>query len=256
MTKRKDPSRFLEPKRITNNEVEYRIELENYYKKSIGTDVEKLQNFTKYVPCQDMRKFICRYEIFKKILNVHGSIVECGVLFGGGLMAWAQLSEIFEPLNHLRNIIGFDTLSGFSSISEEDRTEIAVQAREGGLSIDAYEDLKESIRLYDKNRFLKHIPKVRLVKGDIKETLLRYLEDNQHTIVSLLYLDFDVYEPTVFALKHLVSRIPKGGIIAFDELNHEVWPGETVAVAQELGLNNLRIKRFPFGSTLSYAVVE
>ncbi len=122
--------------------------------------------------------------------------------------------------------------------------------------MDAYEDLIECIRLYDKNRFLKHIEKVKLVKGDIRITLPKYLEENPHTVVSLLYLDFDTFEPTVIALKHLVPRIPKGGIIAFDELNHEVWPGETVAVIQELGLNNLRIERFPFGSTVSYAVIE
>ena len=51
-------------------------------------------------------------------------------------------------------------------------------------------------------------------------------------------------------------KIPKGGIIAFDELNHEVWPGETVAVVEAIGLSNLRIKRFEFGSTVSYAIIE
>jgi len=252
----KDPARFLEPKRQTVDEVKYRIELEKYFKKSIGTNVEKLQNFAKYVPTQDLRKFICRYELFRKILYVHGSIIECGTLFGGGLMTWAQLSEIFEPLNHLRNIIGFDTFSGFVSVSDEDKTDIAVQSKKGGLAIDTYKDLLESIKLYDKNRFLKHIKKVRLVKGDIRETLPKYLKEMPHTVVSLLYLDFDVFEPTAFALKHLVPRIPKGGIIAFDELNHEAWPGETLAVIKELGLNNLRIERFPFGSTVSYAVIE
>src|SRR3990170_680202 len=163
-----DPSRFLEPSRTTTNEIQFRVSLEDYISNSLGSNVEKLQNFTKYVPTQDLRKFLCRYELFRKILHVHGSIVECGVLYGGGLMAWAQLSEIFEPLNHLRNIIGFD-----------------------------------------------------------------------------------IYEPTVVALKHLVNRIPKGGIIAFDELNHEVWPGETIAVMQEIGINNLRVERLPFGSTMS-----
>lgn len=218
--------------------------------------MEKLQNFTKYVPTQDLRKFLCRYELFRKILHVHGSIVECGVLYGGGLMAWAQLSEIFEPLNHLRNIIGFDTFAGFVSFSEMDKTGTAFQGKNGGLAIDTYDDLLNSIALYNKNRFLNHIEKVKLVKGDVAESLPTYLKTNPHLVVSLLYLDFDIYEPTVVALKHLIPRIPKGGIIAFDELNHEVWPGETIAVMQEIGLNKLRIERFPFGSTMSYAVIE
>lgn len=254
--KQKDPSRFLEPARTTQKEVEFRRDLESYFSKSIGSNVEKLQNFAKYVPTQDLRKFICRYEIFKKILNIHGSIVECGVLYGGGLMAWAQLSEIFEPLNHTRNIIGFDTFSGFVSLSKKDATGKAFQGKRGGLAIDSYNDLLESIRLYDKNRFLGHIPKVRLVKGDIKYTLPKYLKQNPHLVVSLLWLDFDIYEPTRVALKQLVPRIPKGGIIAFDDINHEVWPGGTIALMEQIGLNKLKIERFTFGGSLSYAVIE
>lgn len=252
----RDPSRFLEPSRTTENETKYRLALEEYFEKSIGSNVEKLQNFAKYVPTQDLRKFICRYEVFKKILHVHGSIIECGVLYGGGLMTWAQLSEIFEPLNHTRNIIGFDTFSGFVSLSDKDRAGTAFQGKKGGLAIDTYNDLLESVELYDRNRFLRHIQKVKLVKGDIKEKLPKYIEKNPHLVVSLLWLDFDIYEPTLVALKQLVPRIPKGGIIAFDELNHEVWPGETIAVVEEIGLNNLKIKRFPFGGTMSYAVIE
>jgi len=251
-----DPSRFLEPSRTTTNEIQFRVSLEDYFSNSIGSNVEKLQNFTKYVPTQDLRKFLCRYELFRKVLHVHGSIVECGVLYGGGLMAWAQLSEIFEPLNHLRNIIGFDTFAGFVSVSEMDNTGTAFQGKNGGLAIDTYDDLLKSIALYNKNRFLNHIEKIKLVKGDVAESLPMYLKANPHLVVSLLYLDFDIYEPTVVALKHLVNRIPKGGIIAFDELNHEVWPGETIAVMQEIGINNLRVERLPFGSTMSYVVIE
>jgi hypothetical protein len=171
-------------------------------------------------------------------------------------MTWAHLSEIFEPLNHTRNIIGFDTFAGFVSMSEKDNTGRAHQGRTGGLAIDTHDDLLQSIRLYDQNRFLNHIEKVKLVKGDVAKTLPAYLEANPHLVVSLAYLDFDIYEPTVTALRYLVPRIPKGGILAFDELNHEVWPGETIAVMEEVGLNQLRIKRFPFGSTMSYAVIE
>lgn len=253
---RKDPARFIEPSRTTSSEIELRSELNEYFSSSIGTDMEKLQNFSKYVPTQELRKFICRYELFQRILKVHGSIIECGVLFGGGLMTWAQLSEIFEPINHTRNIIGFDTFAGFEDVSEKDITGIALHGKKGGLAVDSYNDLQECVRLYDKGRFLNHINKVKLVKGDIKETLPVFIEKNPHLVVSLLWLDFDIYEPTIVAIRHLIDRIPKGGIIAFDELNHEVWPGETIAVRETLGLNKLRIERFPFGGTLSFAVIE
>lgn len=251
-----DPSPSIEPSRTTADEVAYRSDLEAYYAASPFSHVEKLQNFAKYVPVQDLRKFLCRLELFRRVLHVHGSIVECGVLYGGGLMAWAQLSEIFEPLNHLRTIIGFDTFSGFVSMSEHDRASKAVQAKAGGLAVDSYDDLKSAIALYDRNRVLRHIDKVRLVRGDIAASLPDYIAANPHLVVSLLYLDFDIYEPTVTALRHLLPRMPKGAVIAFDELNHEVWPGETVAVMEAIGLPKLRLERFAFGSTVSFAVLE
>ncbi|KAA0677908.1 TylF/MycF/NovP-related O-methyltransferase [Azospirillum brasilense] len=252
----RDPNRFHEPSRTTSGEVDFRIGIEHYFAEGIGTNVEKLQNFPKYVPTQDLRRFVSRYELFKQVLDVHGSIVECGVLFGGGLMGWAQFSEIFEPFNHLRNVIGFDTFEGFVNVSEKDRTGTAAQLKTGGLGVDAQADLERAIGLFDQNRVLKHIRKVRLVRGDACKTIPAFIEENPHLVVSLLWLDFDVYEPTVAALRHFLPRMPKGAIIAFDELNHEVWPGETVAVLEEVGLKNLRIRRLPYGSTMSYAVIE
>ena len=251
-----DPARFLEPGRTKSSEVEYRRALDMFFDKSIGSNVEKLQNFPKYIPTQDLRRFVSRYEIYRKILEVHGSIIECGVLFGGGVFTWAQLTEVFEPFNHLRKIYGFDTFTGFPALSEGDKTGTAAHLKQGGLGIACKEDIEEAIKLYDQNRVLSHINRVELVVGDACETIPMFIKENPHLVVSLLWLDFDIYEPTLAALRHFVPRMPKGAIIAFDELNHDVWPGETVAVIEELGLPNLRIKRFPFGSTLSYAVIE
>lgn len=253
---RKDPSRIQEPRTTTEREISYRIDLETYFRESVGTNVEKLQNFAKYVPRQTLTRFISKYEIFKQILDIQGSIIECGVYLGGGLMTFAQLSAIFEPINHQRKIIGFDTFSGFTDLSREDEKAKSVHAEKGRLAVDTYEDLRKCIELYDSNRFISHISKVFLIKGDIKVTLPKYLEDNPHTVVSLLYLDVDIFEPTKVAIQHLVPRMPKGAIIAFDELNADNWPGETLAVLEVIGINNLHIRRFPFDTFISYAVIQ
>jgi len=50
--------------------------------------------------------------------------------------------------------------------------------------------------------------------------------------------------------------MPKGAIVAFDELNVDHWPGETQAVFEAVGLNNLKIRRFPYHPQISYAVLE
>lgn len=249
----------LQPKENSSQrDLDFLDNLELYIKNGVGTNVEKFENFAKYVPREDITIFLTRYEIFKKVLNVQGSIIECGVFFGGGLMTYAKLSAIFEPVNNQRKIIGFDTFSGFPSLAKQDSGATSRYAHKGGLDpkVDTYGDLKKSIELFDSNRFVNHIPKVELVKGDASITIPKYVKDNPQLVVSLLYLDFDLYKPTKIAIETLVPRMPKGAIIAFDELNAKLWPGETRAVLDSIGIRNLKIERFAFGSYMSYAVLD
>jgi len=229
---------------------------EQYFEQGPDSTLDKIENFAKYVPRQTLAKFLARYEIFSKILHVNGSIVECGVLRGGGLFTFAKLSAIFEPVNHTRKIIGFDTFEGFPAIHEHDKQAESSHLAVGGLRADSYDDIIKGIELYDMNRPVGHISKIELVKGDMTQTMPTYLEQNPHLVVSLLYLDVDLYEPTKVAIQLLRERIPKGGIIAFDELNAKMFTGETLAVHHSMGLNTLRIQRFPFDSFVSYAVME
>jgi Macrocin-O-methyltransferase (TylF) len=252
----KDPSHLHEAKFGTTKEVQYRIDLDKYIGEGIGSNIEKMQSFPKYVPRQTLTHFLGRYELFKQVLNVQGSIMECGVFLGGGLMGWAQFSAIFEPVNHGRRIVGFDTFSGFADLAKEDEKGLSEFSHKGGLAADSYEDLKRAIQIYDANRSIGHIEKVKLVKGDATVTIPKYVEDNPHTVVSLLYLDFDVFAPTKVAIESFLPRMPKGAILAFDELNTERWPGETLAVVKSVGIDRLRIQRFSFDSNLSFAVLE
>ena len=114
------------------------------------------------------------------------------------------------------------------------------------LSVDSYDDLEECVEIYDLNRPLNHIKKVELVKGDIAETLPKFLEENPYLVVSLLYLDFDIYKPTKIALEYLAPLVCKGGIIVFDECNYDKFPGETQALKKYFKLNETEIKRFYF----------
>jgi len=251
----KVPFRFTADTR-TDKELDYWARLEGHFEASPYSNVEKLANFPLYVPRQDLTNFIIKYEIFKRVLKVQGSIVERGVLFGSGLLTFAHFSAILEPVNHQRRVIGFDTFDGFRELSEQDEASASSQAHEAGLAVDSYEEILRCIELFDMNRFVGHIPKVELVRGDATKSIPRYLEENPQLIVSLLYLDFDVYQPTRVALECLVPRMPKGGVIAFDELNLKDWSGETTAVLESLELNRLPIERFAFGSTISFAQIQ
>jgi len=248
-------SRFKENQFNTPKDFEFLKRLDEYFDSSPGSNIEKLQNFSKFVPRQDLTNFLARYEIFKKILNVPGSIIECGVLFGGGLMTFAQLSSIFEPVNFERKIIGFDTFSGLTKFSKYDKLSISEQAHEKAFSLNSFKDLEKCIEIYDKNRFLSHFPKVELVKGDAVKTIPKYLKENPATVVSLMYLDFVLYEPTKTALEHIVPIMPKGSIIAFNMLNDKHWPGVTKAIIDTIGIKDIKFERFSFTPYTQYIVL-
>ena len=131
-------------------------------------------------------------------------------------MAWAHMSAILEPVNLTRHIYGFDSFEGFPNVSAQDSTPLA-KLQKGGLSADSHDELLELIEIYDSYRFLGHVPKVELVKGDAIKTIPEFVASHRHLVVSLLFLDFDLYEPTRMALRHFFPRMPKGAVIAFDE---------------------------------------
>lgn len=214
----------------------------------------KLESFPRYARRKTVTRFITLYELFKLALPVKGSVVECGVFQGFGLMTWAHLSAVLEPANLSRRIYGFDSFDGFPSIDAQDQNRVRTPEA-GELRASSEEELRRLIEIYDQDRFLGHIDKVHLVKGDAASTIPPFIQEHPHLVVSLLYMDFDLFEPTKVALQHFLPRMPKGAILAFDELDNPIWPGETLAALETLGLRNLELKRFAWDPYMSYAVI-
>ena len=239
----------------TQTEQEVGKSIEEIFVNCADSIEAKLENFPKYVRRQHLKRFLAMYEIFKLVLPVKGSIVECGVFRGFSVMAWAKLSTILEPENLTRRIYGFDSFGGFPSVSEADRAGAGI-ADPGDFHTSSYDELMELIHVYDQDRFLGHIPKVQLVRGDAAKTIPEFIQENSHLVVSLLFLDFDLYEPTKVALEQIVPRMPKGAVLAFDELDNPIWPGETKALLDVLPMNRLKIQRLEWDPYIGYAVLE
>jgi len=216
----------------------------------------KLENFPKYVRRQNLTRFLALYEIYKRVLPVKGSVVECGVNHGFGIMTWAKLSAILEPVNLTRRIYGFDTFNGFPNVSKEDKAAASEHVKKGDLAADSLEELQKLVALHDSTRFIGHVEKVKLIKGDATETIPQFIQDNPHVLVSLLFLDFDLYDPTKIALDHFLPRMPRGSIIAFDELDNPLWPGETLAMLEAHVKKPLKLQRLEFDPYIGYAVID
>jgi hypothetical protein len=212
---------------------------------------DKLEAFPRFSSKRSLARFLCKYEIYQKIININGVVIECGVFNGSGLFTWAQLANIYEPTNYNRKIIGFDTFEGFPSVCDLDESAES-KPQIGDLQGDSYDSILKSVEKYNEERHLSHIPNVNLIKGDFMVTASEYLDNNKHLLVALLYLDFDLYEPTKKALDVFLPRMGKGSIICFDEINCESYPGETMAMIEKFDLSKYQINRFPTDPWISY----
>lgn len=218
---------------------------------------EQKWNLPLFMNRQALSKLLGMYHLYERFLPVTGCILEFGVRWGHNMALLVNLRAILEPYNHSRKIIGFDTFAGFPSVHAKDGRDADV-IRKGAMGVTTgYEAFLEGIlSLHEENAPISHLKKFELVKGDATQTLPRYLEENPHTIVAFAYFDFDIYEPTVEALRRILPRCTKGTVIGFDEINHPVYPGETTAVLETLGLDRYALKRNPYYVTSNYLVIE
>ena len=224
----------------------------DHLKASPLPDDEVLPNLGLFLTSKALSRILFFYEIYKKILHSHGIIAEFGVRWGQTLSVMSALRGIFEPFNRHRKIVGFDTFAGFCGIGEKDGDRC--QCVDGSFSVtDNYEAyLDRVLALQDNLNPIAHLKKYEIVRGNAMETIPAYFSKHPETIISLAVFDFDIYEPTRVALEAVKPHLCKGSILVFDELCDDIFPGETIAVREILGLNNVRIQRMPMTSRISY----
>jgi len=245
----------IETTRNTEKQLDFYSKLDLYLENIDLSEVEKVRAFPVYTTRQTITTFLERYEIYKLIKNVPGSIIECGVGSGLGIFSFMHFCSIFEPYHYTRKLYGFDTFEGFQGITDKDLSSNASHLKKGGLNFGGFERFNEAIKIHDLNRALGHLPKMEMIKGDISLTMPEFINNHPELVIGLLYLDLDLYKPTFDTIKSLIKKVPKGGIICFDEINHQDYPGETSAVIETLGINNINLKRLDFSSMMSYSVV-
>ncbi len=212
--------------------------------KKLKDTFESENNF--YLNCHPSRvgKVLAQNELYKKIINLPGEIVELGVFKGASLSRFAIFRNIYEQ-NSSRKIIGFDTFGKFPETKFNDDKYFTKMHNDISSSVS-----KEYLLKSLDNRGLAE--GVELIKGNIVKTVPEYIKKFPELKISLLNLDTDVYEPAVVTLENLFPKVCKGGVIIID--NYAKVPGETKAVDDYLQDNQIQINKFPYSSTPCFIV--
>src|SRR5260370_10519413 len=214
-----------------------------------------LVNLGAYLRSPLLAKILYLNELYQKIETVPGIVVEFGVWWGANLALFESFRSVYEPYNWTRKVVGFDTFAGYPAPSKQDGT--SKYAAAGGYAVtENYDEyLSRLLSAHEADNVMAHIKKHELVKGDVTQTIDKYLEENPQTIIALAYFDLALYEPTKKCLEAIRPHLPRGSVLAMDELNSADFPGETIALREVLGLSQYRIIKSRFLPDRSYIVV-
>jgi hypothetical protein len=242
--------------RASSQQHEARRQLLDLFERCPLPKEELLVNPALYMRSSVVAKLLYVNELYQKILSVPGIIIEFGVWWGQNLALFESLRAVYEPYNHSRKVIGFDTFTGYPAIGPEDgRTEIAKVGAYG--VADGYVSyLAELLDYHQRENVTGHIKKYEIVKGDVTRTIDTFLTKHPETIIALAYFDLQLYEPTRKCLEAIRPYLTRGSVVALDELNCDEFPGETLALKETWGLDRYRLTRSQFLPDRTYLTID
>lgn len=210
-----------------------------------------IENFMLFLRRVNFSKFLTHVEVFRHVVDLPGSIVECGVFKGQSLLTFIKLVEVLCPGDTLKKVIGFDTFGGFVGLDDKDGApdERRGKVTGGWNSSEFLPVLEQLIAVAQKDSYIPRFKRVELVKGDVTETIPTYVRANPGLRISLLHLDVDLYGPTKAALDHLYPLVVPGGVVLLDEYGMPGFPGESAAFDEYFGDRRPVLRKFPYTPT-------
>jgi hypothetical protein len=189
-----------------------------------------IENFTCFTGHMSLSRYLGLYELYKNTLGVAGHIAEVGTYKGSSFFLFAKLIKIFEA-ESLTQVHGFDWFEGMDNANED-----VHKVNKGDYKAD-----ESTLRNLIEVQHLENLAFIH--KIDVTKDLQPFLEKYKHLQFKLVFLDAGIYEVVKVALPLFWERLTPGGILILDQYNHELSPGETIAVREILP--NAKVKTLP-----------
>lgn len=201
-----------------------------------ATDDEKERSLGLFLRGSLLARIFAIAELYKLIVNIPGAVFDVGTWRGQTAVVCENLRAIFEPLHFNRRIVCFDTFEGYKGFSDKDKATELHQDGTYGVGGDDYaEFLRQLLVLHEKSNAMGHNHgKHKVIKGDCRETIPQFFEQNPNEYVALAFFDVNSYEPTLEAFEQIWSHLVPGGVIAFWQLTRNTIPAEARVYAEKI----------------------
>jgi O-methyltransferase len=188
---------------------------------------EKYRNFT-MVPADI---YVDNLRLASCVVNVRGSIVECGTWRGG------MIAGMADVLGAGRRYLLFDSFQGLPPAREIDGA-AALAWQSNKASPIYYNNCTASEKEATSAMSMSTAKDYQIIKGWFHETLPKV---NLSEPIALLRLDADWYESTKCVLDNFASHVAPGGMIVVDD--YHTWEGCTLAINEFAVMRKWRIRQ-------------
>lgn len=181
-------------------------------------------------------------DLFSRTDNIKGDVIEVGTYSGD---TTEIIAEYLYKNNSSKYYLGLDTFEGYEESDMEGANSASVKNHVTKRWKISYDKVKDRLTKY------KNI--VRLYKGDCKVTIPNLIKNKTITQLSFIYIDCNLYQPSLQSIQQLWPYLSKGGIVSIDE--HLVG-GETKAIKEFAKTNNLELKYYSNNAGPSFYIVK
>jgi hypothetical protein len=228
----------------STEQLQFRAKLSELFAQTpIPTD-DLMTNLGLYIRGSALVKFLVLDDLYRRIKDIPGAIVEFGCFYGQNLVIFENLRAIYEPFNKTRQIIGFDTFQGYAGFSENDVPGEVLSEGNYGTLAQWKAQLEELLRVHEGNNLLGHLRGTHsVVEGNVVETAPKFFAEHPELSVALAYFDVGLYEPTKAGLAAIKPNLIPGSVILLDEYSWPAAKGEAIAFKEVLGDARYRIEK-------------
>jgi hypothetical protein len=190
----------------------------NSIKETEQTVYDSYNNLLFSADSRVFNKMMKKSELYLKVKDLAGDILEFGVFKGAGMALFLNLKMMYEP-NSLMKVIGFDFFNSVALTNTLDglnktmMTAVLNRVSNEELLI---ENVKKQLSKFNEDTY-------KLIEGDAVSSSIQYNIENPGARIKLLYMDIDVGESTYKILKTLWNKVVQNGIVVFDEYAYHKW---------------------------------
>lgn len=190
---------------------------------TVGLEVRRIgSGFMMPKDVRWLRQFHYLSNMYDRVRDCDGDIVECGVGMGRTFLMFAYLLSA-DKEHAQRKLWGFDSFEGFPDPSvHDDSTRGAKKGDWSGATPAVFSGWMQGLGI--KKEFLT--TRTHIVPGFFNESLKKF----PSRPIALLHIDADLYESYKDVLDVLFPNVVPGGVVLFDEYKDTKWPGATKAV--------------------------